>query len=399
MRTIQRPDRSKNAHSRRFTPQLEISLEDRLVLASLAWGNDVSPSFRQEVVSYAQQLKIDPSWLMASIQVESNFTPTALNQNSKAVGLIQFLPPAAKEVHTSLKALKLMTADQQLYYVFKYLELRKKEHGQLKSVQDVYLAIFDPAGIRKPNSFILFRSPQLGYEQNRSLDTNHDGKITRLEATARVLRSLSVGLSSPNVYPPPAAPAPNAPKQPSPPQSPPPSTTLAQDQQLVEQITTAVMLPNKPAPPQPDNSAEVTFLLDLADNAFYGPPKPPPEFAIANLINGANNGSVPVDVIAQVLYDISVMFGPISGSGPYTIGSFYADIASEASDQLEGQLISDLSMWGIANLTGSLSLGEQAQQFLYTFDGPILADVATGEDLGDSELDDLASDITGVLFD
>ncbi len=116
------------------------------------------------------------------------------------------------------------------------------------------------------------------------------------------------------------------------------------------------------------------------------------------MINGANNGSVPVNVIGQVLYDIAVMFGPLGGLGTDSVGGFYADIAGQAIDQMEGPLISDLSEWAIANVTGSLSLGEEAQQFLLGIDGPTLGAIATGGYTGDSELDDLASDITDVLF-
>jgi hypothetical protein len=204
--------------------------------------------------------------------------------------------------------------------------------------------------------------------------------------------------SSPTPQPPPS-PTPQPPPSPTPPPS---STQLAQDQALVEMVTTAVVNPNKPPPPQPPNSAQVTFLLDLADNAFYGPIKSPPAFAITNLINGANDGSVPVDVIAQVLYDIAVMFGPLGGtygvSLAYSVGSFYSDIAGQGDDQDEGALVSDLSQWAIANVTGSLLLGQQAQQFLGGFDGPTLVAIANGGDYGESELDDLGSDITYSLF-
>ena len=174
-------------------------------------------------------------------------------------------------------------------------------------------------------------------------------------------------------------PSPTTPTPSSPPATPPPSQTpVQQAQALVTAISTAAANPSKPAPPSPNNSAEVLFLLNLADNGFYGPPKPPPAFAIANLIAGANNGSVPVNVIAQVLYDIAVMFGPLSGLGTDSVGSFYVDVASQANDQAEGPLISDLSEWAIANVTGSLLLGQQAQQFLLGIDGPTLGAIATG---------------------
>ena len=133
-------------------------------------------------------------------------------------------------------------------------------------------------------------------------------------------------------------PSPTTPTPSSPPATPPPSQTpVQQAQTLVTAISTAAANPSKPAPPSPNNSAEVLFLLNVADNGFYGPPKPPPAFAIANLIAGANNGSVPVDVIAQVLYNIAVMFGPLSGLGTDSVGSFYVHIASQTNNQVEGR--------------------------------------------------------------
>ena len=224
------------------------------------------------------------------------------------------------------------------------------------------------------------------------MDERIDAIYEQLDAVGKILPS------SPST-PPATAPPPTS-STPSPPlSSPPPDNPVQQAQALVTAIKTAAASPSKPPPPTPDNSAAGLVPPRLGRQQLYGPPQPPPAFAIANLINGANNGSVSTDVIAQVLYDIAVMFGPLGGLGTDSIGTFYFDIASQANDQAEGPLISDLSEWAIANVTGNLLLGQNAQQFLMGFDGPTLSAIAAGEDAGASGgFDGLASDITYSLF-
>lgn len=144
-----------------------------------------SPAFRQGVVDMARRLNVDPDWLVTVMSFESagTFSPSIRNPSSGATGLIQFLGSTAVGLGTTLDALAAMTAEEQLFYVEKYLTRVGKP---LRSLDDVYLAVFYPAAIGQPPEHVVFTSASKGYQQNAGFDTNHDGQITVAEISATV---------------------------------------------------------------------------------------------------------------------------------------------------------------------------------------------------------------------
>lgn len=164
----------------------------------LVWGRVVEPEFRAKVREIAERLGIDPNWMMAVMAFETGetFSPAEKNKaGSGATGLIQFMPETAKELNTTTAALANMTRLQQLDYVEKYFEPYK---SRIKNIGDAYMAVFMPAkGIGKSDNFILIDkdTQPTTYRQNRSLDKNDDGKITRGEAVARINKSYEKGRS------------------------------------------------------------------------------------------------------------------------------------------------------------------------------------------------------------
>lgn len=168
-------------------------------MIKLAWGSHTPLDFCQGVVGMCFRLGIaEPSWLMACMAFETgeSFSPSVRNAaGSGAVGLIQFMPTTAALLGTTVEQLAELTATAQLLYVEKYFSNRK---GQLRSLGDVYGAILWPSMIGKPDDAVIFRQedpnhPKL-YLQNRGLDFNHDGHITKGEVVARVQRELDTGL-------------------------------------------------------------------------------------------------------------------------------------------------------------------------------------------------------------
>ncbi len=160
---------------------------------SIAWGKKVTPAFKAKLIQIAAELGADPNDLMGAMGFESGqtFSPKIKNRlGSGAVGLIQFMPSTARGLGTSTAALAKMSAVQQLDYVYKYL---KPYTGQLNSLGDVYMSILWPAAVGKPDSYGLFRKGTRAYTQNKGLDTNKDGVVTRGEATARVTQTLQLG--------------------------------------------------------------------------------------------------------------------------------------------------------------------------------------------------------------
>ena len=165
----------------------------------IAFGAKVSTEFKHKIVEVAARLKLNVNFLMAAMAFESGETFSASVKNaagSGAVGLIQFMPSTAKLLGTTIDALASMTAVEQLKYVEKYFE---PYTGRLQTVEDLYMAILWPAAIGKAEDYVLFdkvRTPK-AYAQNKGLDHNKDGKVTKQEATSAVRAKLNRGMSEP----------------------------------------------------------------------------------------------------------------------------------------------------------------------------------------------------------
>lgn len=172
----------------------------------LAWGKKVSLEFAERVQSIGVELGLDPSWLMAVMAFESGgtFSPSVRNQaGSGAVGLIQFMPQTAAMLGTTTEALTEMTAEEQLEYVRRYFLPTAHLIHYDDDVSDLYMAVLWPAGIGKPDDYVLFdKSDPLHpkrYLQNKGLDFNKDGKVTKAEAASPVQKRLEQGLLPENV--------------------------------------------------------------------------------------------------------------------------------------------------------------------------------------------------------
>jgi hypothetical protein len=164
----------------------------------LVWGSRVSQDFRNRVINISQSLGIDPDFLMACIAFESGetFSPSVKNAaGSGAIGLIQFMPQTAALLGTSSVELAGMTAEEQLGYVYKYF---LPHTGKMKTLSDLYMAILWPAAIGKAETYVLFSQTDSEhpkrYIQNRGLDFNHDGVITKAEAAAGPQHKLEKGV-------------------------------------------------------------------------------------------------------------------------------------------------------------------------------------------------------------
>ena len=162
----------------------------------LAWGNSVSEKFCDRVIWISQDLDLDASGLMACMAFESarSFRADIVNHVSNAIGLIQFMPSTASALGTSTEELGQMTPEDQLNYVWKYFAPRK---GRLKNLGDIYMAILWPGGIGKADDAVLFNvnGPyRVQYAQNKGLDVNQNGLITKAEAVQKVQLRFDEGL-------------------------------------------------------------------------------------------------------------------------------------------------------------------------------------------------------------
>lgn len=117
------------------------------------------PGVKEKVESIAAEIGVKPDDLYIIFRAETagTFDSSIQNKDSKATGLIQFLPKTAEGLGTSVKDLKEMGALKQLDYVRKYFINRK---GQYKNAYDLYMQTFFPLALGKPANFVIQTASQ-----------------------------------------------------------------------------------------------------------------------------------------------------------------------------------------------------------------------------------------------
>jgi len=161
----------------------------------VAWGRCVSIAFKAKTIEIAEYIGINPSYLMSCMAFETGetFSPKIENaKGSHAVGLIQFTAIDAKDLKTTLAALKQMSDIEQLDYVRAHF---KRFRGKLSSLDDVYLAILYPKAIGCEPDDVVFRKGTIQYVQNSGLDADKNGEITVREISAKVHAAYDRGMS------------------------------------------------------------------------------------------------------------------------------------------------------------------------------------------------------------
>ncbi|MVM34873.1 hypothetical protein GO755_32895 [Spirosoma sp. HMF4905] len=173
---------------------------------ALAYESLVPSAYRSEfiakVVAISNRLGINPNWLMIVIKFESagTFSPSVKNPGSEAYGLIQFTNAGISGLGgVTLAQLKAMDAVTQLDWVEKYLTPYK---GKMTDLYNLYLAVFAPAYIGRPDAQKVYASPSAAYSANAALDTNKDGVITVGEIKQVITRYIPAGYDAGTLLPP-----------------------------------------------------------------------------------------------------------------------------------------------------------------------------------------------------
>jgi polyribonucleotide nucleotidyltransferase len=124
-------------------------------------------SYADDIIVASQKIGIDPKWLANVINFESGGNPKAINKISNATGLIQFMPKTASKLGTSTSALYGMTGKEQMKYVQDYFI---PYQGRLNSQEDVYMAVFYPKAIGRPD----YKFPPVVVKSNPGIETPRD---------------------------------------------------------------------------------------------------------------------------------------------------------------------------------------------------------------------------------
>lgn len=132
-------------------------------------------AFEQKVIAISNNLGINPDWLMIVFQSESGCKHTA--KNGTTWGLIGFTKTTRQALGVTDYVFEGYSNLQQLDLVEKYFNLHRLG-GKMKSIYDVKMGVFSPAFVGKPLDFVMYASGSLGYNGNKTIDFNQDGKLT-----------------------------------------------------------------------------------------------------------------------------------------------------------------------------------------------------------------------------
>jgi hypothetical protein len=124
--------------------------------------------FAKKVTLISNGIGVKPEHLMSVMFRESGLKPNIINTKSGAVGLIQFMKstlsgminPETNKAY-SQEEVKNMNPVDQLDLVYSYLKnsglknARKNSEGKLEDPADLYLSIFLPVTLGKPNSYTI----------------------------------------------------------------------------------------------------------------------------------------------------------------------------------------------------------------------------------------------------
>lgn len=129
--------------------------------------------FIKKVFIIADKLDMNPNWILAIMYKECGFDAHAVNSDTNATGLIQFIPSTAKGLGTSVEEIKKMDAITQLDYVYKYFLPYVK---YINTYGDAYCAVFYPKALGKDDDYELGGHDVASV--NKGVDLNQDDVIT-----------------------------------------------------------------------------------------------------------------------------------------------------------------------------------------------------------------------------
>lgn len=168
-----------------------------LDLPGLRARDAAEPGFARALDAMARSLGLDPNGIAAVMSLESGVNPGAVNKESGATGLVQFMPATAVAFGTNVNALRRMSAIEQLPFVRKLFTSKKIRPSVMG---DYYMSVFMPAFVGAPPETVLGVKGEKVYDLNAGLDVDQDGTLTVDDITRKiedaVARALPVTFTS-----------------------------------------------------------------------------------------------------------------------------------------------------------------------------------------------------------
>jgi len=118
------------------------------------------------------------------VGMESGWNPAAVNRQSNAAGLIQFMPSTLRSMGYTGPPFATLSPLEQVPWIERYL----KGIGKRWSVPgDTYLAIFSPKFMGAPDDTVMYPVGSAAWRMNPALRSGDDGPITAASVRRLVL--------------------------------------------------------------------------------------------------------------------------------------------------------------------------------------------------------------------
>lgn len=132
--------------------------------------------FDLELEGQAMEAGLDPDAMRSVVGHESGGRGDAVNGQSGATGIIQFMPDSARSVGTTTEELAKMSPAEQLPYAVKYF----KDRGitEDSKPEDYAMAVAAPAFIGQPDDAVVYAKGTKAWEQNAPWRPADGGDIT-----------------------------------------------------------------------------------------------------------------------------------------------------------------------------------------------------------------------------
>ena len=132
--------------------------------------------FEETLELAAVENDLDPEAMRAIIGPESGGQGNAVNAQSGATGIIQFMPSVARSLGTSVEELRQMTPAQQVPYAVQYF--KSKGITADSPADDYALAVAAPAFIGQPDETVVYKKGSAAWQQNPAWRPSGGGDIT-----------------------------------------------------------------------------------------------------------------------------------------------------------------------------------------------------------------------------
>jgi hypothetical protein len=172
-----------------FSKKTKRPWTDNAIL-SLTDQKALKKKFQPKINQVAKNVGMKVETLERIFKKESGtFDPYAINNNTSATGLIQFMPEfsdagTAGSLGTTVEELLTMGPDKQLDYVEKYLKRGKRDSANWEEV-DWYFIVFYPKAIGKPDSYVIGTAKTAAVNRNYQDPQHPQRLITRRRVKAR----------------------------------------------------------------------------------------------------------------------------------------------------------------------------------------------------------------------